>query len=136
MTLQYNQRLLLLSTFNLSYLRMLFSTKDNHHATTSQELWTLQPEILRKHFRQTRINCSYELIRQHKEKINRFSRQIFLTYEQVITRKVKKHKNSPEHNLIKPLHNKEKPIIGKNDDLLSGSQRYYSSGERFSLRTP
>ena len=51
--------------------------------------------------------------------------------------------NSPERKtqsqaqkLIKLLQQNEKLIIRNNEDLLSGSRRYYTSGERFSLQTP
>ena len=38
--------------------------------------------------------------------------------------------------LVNLLQENEKPIIKNNEDLLSGPRRYYTSGERFSLRTP
>ena len=57
---------------------MTFSTKDYHHATTSQKLWTLQLEILGERLLETRLPCNYDLIRLHKEKHNRFLRHNFL----------------------------------------------------------
>ena len=136
MTLQYNHRLPLKLTYNLSYLRMTFFTKDNQHATTSKKLWTLQLEILGEHLLQTRVPCNYNLIRLHKEKHNRFLTSyppdIVTSYNSA----ERKHAKSQERNLVKLLQENEKLIIRNNEDLLSGLQRYYASGQHFALRTP
>ena len=115
---------------------MPFSTKDNHHATTSRKLWRPQLETLGERLPQIHLRCSYDLTRQLKEKHNHFLRHISLTYLQVITLQSEKHKNSQERNLVKLLQENEKLIIRNNEDLLSGSQRNYTSGQRFSLQTP
>ena len=78
MTLQYNHRLHLRVTYNFSYLRMPFSTKDNHQASTSTKLWTPQLETLGERLLQTGLQCNYDLTSPHKEKHNRFLRHIFL----------------------------------------------------------
>ena len=114
---------------------MTFSTKDNHQATTSQKFWTLQLKILEERLLQTRLPCKYDLIRPHKEKHNHFLRHIFVIQLQVVILQSEKHKNRQERNLVKLLQENEKLIIRNNEDLLSGSQRYYTSGQHFALRT-
>ena len=59
-------------TYNLLYLRMPLSTKDNHQTTTSQKSWTLQLETLGERLLQTRLSCNYDLARPHKKSTTAF----------------------------------------------------------------
>ena len=101
---------------------MIFCTVDNHHATeTSRKLLALQLEILGERPLQTRLTCSYDPTRQHKNKHNHFSRHISRTELQVTTLQSEKHKNSQEGNIVKLSQENEKLIVKNNEDLVSGS---------------